>query len=101
MSTQPEDADDQHPTEPTPITPGENPETVAAGGATVPRGDLPPGDRATQPLAPDGSPMPIDAEHHLTADPRDEGVGAPRGDGSPPPSVGDGDVRRASHGKRP
>jgi hypothetical protein len=58
-------------TESTPITPGENEQVVEDGGATVPRGDLPAGDHVTtQPLAPDGTPMPIDEDHHLTADPR-------------------------------
>lgn len=57
-------------TESTPVSPGEGEQVVEAGGATVARGDLPPGDHATtQPLAPDGTPMPIDEEHHLTAHP--------------------------------
>ena len=58
-------------TESTPVTSGDSEQVVEEGGATVPRGDLPPGDHAvTQPLAPDGTPMPIDDEHHLTAEPR-------------------------------
>ena len=58
-------------TESTPVTPGDSEQVVEEGGATVPRGKLPPGDHAvTQPLAPDGTPMPIDDEHHLTAEPR-------------------------------
>jgi hypothetical protein len=61
--------DDVPTTESTPVTPGESEQVVEEGGATVPRGDLPPGDHATQPLAPDGTPMPIDDEHHLTAEP--------------------------------
>ncbi|HEX6917519.1 MAG TPA: hypothetical protein VF140_05520, partial [Phycicoccus sp.] len=58
-------------TESTPVTPGDSEQVVEEGGATVPRGKLPPGDHAVrQPLAPDGTPMPIDDEHYLTAEPR-------------------------------
>ncbi len=58
-----------------PATPGAAPATVAEGSATVPGDDLPDAHRSSQPLAPDGSPSPIDREGRLTA----EGDDAVRG----------------------
>jgi hypothetical protein len=52
----------------TPATPGAAPATVAEGSATVPGDELPGAHRTTQPIAPDGTPSPIDDEGNLTAD---------------------------------
>lgn len=60
----------------TPVTPGAAPAAVSEGATTVPSGDLPGPHRTTQPLAPDGSPTPIDPEGRLTA----EGDDALRGE---------------------
>lgn len=60
----------------TPVTPGAAPAAVSEGATSVPSGDLPGPHRATQPIAPDGSPTPIDAEGRLTA----EGDDALRGE---------------------
>ena len=51
-----------------PVTPGAAPGAVEAGMATVPSGDLPDAHRSTQPMAPDGTPMPIGSDGHLTAE---------------------------------
>ena len=51
----------------TPITPGAAPATVPEGSATVPGSQLPDAHRSTQPIAPDGTPSPIDDEGNLTA----------------------------------
>jgi len=52
----------------TPVTPGAAPATVTGGNATVPGDDLPGVHRTTQPIAPDGTPSPIDDEGNLTAE---------------------------------
>lgn len=51
-----------------PVTPGAAPGVVDAGSATVPSGDLPGAHRSTQPMAPDGTPMPIGPDGHLTVE---------------------------------
>ena len=51
----------------TPVTPGAAPALVAEGNAAVPGSELPDAHRTTQPIAPDGTPSPIDAEGNLTA----------------------------------
>ena len=51
----------------TPVTPGAAPATVGQGNATVPGSRLPDAPRSTQPIAPDGTPSPIDDEGNLTA----------------------------------
>ena len=58
----------------TPVTPGSGPATVAAGSATVPGDELPDAHRSTQPIAPDGTPSPIDTEGHLTAEGDDDAL---------------------------
>lgn len=63
-------------TETTPITPGATAGTLADDFSTVPSGDLPDAHRQTQPMAPDGTPTPIDLEGNLTA----EGDDSLRGD---------------------
>ncbi|HET6966921.1 MAG TPA: hypothetical protein VFI44_01535, partial [Ornithinibacter sp.] len=60
----------------TPITPGAAPAAVSEGATSMPSGDLPGPHRTTQPMAPDGSPTPIDTEGRLTA----EGDDALRGE---------------------
>ena len=60
----------------TPVTPGATAGTAAAGGSTLPSGELPDVHRQTQPIAPDGTPTPIDLEGNLTA----EGDTSLRGD---------------------
>lgn len=57
----------------TPVTPGA---ASGTGSSTVPSGELPDAHRQTQPIAPDGTPSPIDREGHLTA----EGETSLRGD---------------------
>ena len=52
----------------TPVTAGAAPAAVAEGSATVPGHELPDAPRSTQPIAPDGTPSPIDDEGHLTAE---------------------------------
>ena len=52
----------------TPVTAGAAPAAVAEGSATVPGHELPDAHRSTQPIAPDGTPSPIDDEGHLTAE---------------------------------
>ena len=52
----------------TPVTPGAAPATVGGGNATVPGSRLPDAPRSTQPIAPDGTPSPIDDEGNLTAE---------------------------------
>jgi len=52
----------------TPVTPGAAPATVGGGNATVPGSRLPDAPRSTQPIAPDGTPSPIDDESNLTAE---------------------------------
>ena len=52
----------------TPVTPGAAPATVGGGNATVPGSRLPDAPRSTQPIAPDGTPTPIDDEGNLTAE---------------------------------
>ena len=52
----------------TPVTPGAAPATVTEGNATVPGDELPGVHRTTQPIAPDGTPSPIDDEGNLTAE---------------------------------
>lgn len=51
----------------TPVTPGAAPATMGQGNATVPGSQLPDAHRSTQPIAPDGTPSPIDDEGNLTA----------------------------------
>lgn len=58
----------------TPVTPGAGPATVATGSATVPGDELPGAHRSTQPIAPDGTPSPIDSEGHLTAEGDDDAL---------------------------
>ena len=58
----------------TPVTPGAAPATVAEGSATVPGDELPDAHRSTQPIAPDGTPSPIDTEGHLTAEGDDDAL---------------------------
>jgi len=65
-------------TQSTPVTAGAGASTAAEGMASVPSGDLPGPHRTTQPMAPDGTPSPIDAEGHLTA--RGDAGNADRGD---------------------
>ncbi len=50
-----------------PVTPGAAPATVGEGNARVPGSQLPDAHRSTQPIAPDGTPSPIDDEGNLTA----------------------------------
>ena len=52
----------------TPITPGATPATAFEGGATVPGDELSGAHRTSQPIAPDGTPSPIDDEGYLTAE---------------------------------
>ncbi len=69
MTTASDDAHESGATTPsTPVSAGENRDTVEAGAATVPGEGLPPGHAQTQPIEADGSPAPVDAESHLTAD---------------------------------
>jgi hypothetical protein len=58
------------------VTPGAASGVAAAGSSTLPSGDLPDAHRQTQPMAPDGTPTPIDLEGNLTA----EGDDSLRGD---------------------
>ena len=52
----------------TPVTPGAAPSALAEGSATVPGEALPDAHRSSQPIAPDGTPSPIDTEGKLTAE---------------------------------
>ena len=52
----------------TPITPGATPATVVEGGSTVPGDELPDAHLTSQPIAPDGTPTPIDDEGFLTVE---------------------------------
>ena len=52
----------------TPVTPGATPATVVEGGATVPGDELPDAYRTSQPIAPDGTPTPIDDQGNLTVE---------------------------------
>ena len=61
-------------TESTPVSAGASASAVSAGSASVPSGDLPGPHRTTQPMAPDGTPSPIDDNGHLTALPDDTSV---------------------------
>ena len=81
MTTPSDDAHETNPstTRSTPVSPGENPDTVGAGGAAVPGEELPRRHKQTQPLAPDGTPVPVDDESHLTADTEGEEVDAQHG----------------------
>lgn len=51
-----------------PVTPGAAPGAVGAGMAAVPSEDLPGPHRSSQPMRPDGTPMPIGSDGHLTAE---------------------------------
>ena len=61
-------------TQSTPVSPGASASAVSEGMATVPSGDLPGPHRTTQPMAPDGTPSPIDDNGHLTALPDDTSI---------------------------
>ncbi len=52
----------------TPISPGATPATVAEGGASMPGDELPGAHRSSQPIAPDGTPTPIDHQGNLTVE---------------------------------
>jgi ElaB/YqjD/DUF883 family membrane-anchored ribosome-binding protein len=52
----------------TPVTPGATPATVVEGGATVPGDELPGAHRSSQPIAPDGTPTPIDDQGNLSVE---------------------------------
>lgn len=52
----------------TPITPGAAPSAVSEGASSVPSAELPGPHRTSQPMAPDGTPSPIDPEGRLTAE---------------------------------
>lgn len=58
----------------TPVTPGAAPAAVVGGSATVPGHELPGAHRSTQPIAPDGTPTPIDDEGNLTAEGDDDAL---------------------------
>lgn len=51
-----------------PVTPGDTAATVVEGGATVPGDELPGAHRNSQPIAPDGTPTPIDDQGNLTVE---------------------------------
>jgi len=57
-----------------PVTPGATPAAVVEGNATVPGDGLPDSHRASQPIAPDGTPSPIDLEGRLTAEGDDDAL---------------------------
>ena len=52
----------------TPVTPGATPSAVSEGASSVPSAELPGPHRTSQPMAPDGTPSPIDREGRLTAE---------------------------------
>jgi hypothetical protein len=94
MTTPSDDAHDKDaPAPSTPVSAGEDRDTVEAGGATVPGEGLPAGHAQTQPIEPDGSPAPVDPESHLTADTEGKDVDALHGKhpsdvGAAPPRAG-------------
>ena len=79
MTTPSDEANEHRTTPSTPVSAGENRDTAAAGGATVPSEELPRGHAQTQPINPDGSPAPVDEASHLTADTEGEDVDARHG----------------------